>query len=261
MENGNGGMKELERAGGSGGVKGGEELFGGREVGVEAENAEENGAGVIEPAGGAEEAGEVHADFAFGWGAFEGGLPEFEGCGEVSLIGFDGAEVGGGFEGIGIDRESLLVEGGGFGEITALLSGEGEGAKKRGIVGRFTKRSQEKPFGLRLGHGHATGDDGLPCQGEVAGVLGGIGLVGKGNESGKRGRSGRLSGGSSGRLRMARDAVVGDLGVGDVGTLRRRHVAGSAVELILVMFGGKLFAVAGDAFGAKVGDAVFRGDR
>lgn len=58
-------------------------------------------------------------------------------------------------------------------------------------------------------------------------------------------------------MRIARDAVIGDLGVGDVGAEGSGHVAGSAVELILVMPGGELFAVAGNAFGAEVRDTIF----
>jgi len=245
-----------KRAGGSGGVEGGKELFGGREIGIEAQDTEKGGAGVVELAGGAVEAGEVHANFAFSGGTFEGGLPKFAGFGEVSLIGFDGGEVGGGFQGVGIEHESFLVERSGFGKIATLLGGEGKSAEKRGIIRRIGKRSLEKSFGLRLSHGHAAVDDGLPGESEVARIFGRIGSIQKGNESGNRG-GGWLRGGSGGRLGMSRDAVVGDLGVGDVGTLRHGHVAGSAVGLILVVFGGKLFAVARNAFDAEIGGAIF----
>lgn len=163
-------------------------MFGGREVGVEAEDAEEGGAGVVELVGAAVDAGEVHADFAFGRGAIESGLPEFEGFVEVPLIGFDRAEVVGGFEGIRIEGESFMVEGGGFGKIAAALDGVGEREKKRGIVGRFAESATEELLGLRLGQGHAAGNDGLPGEGKVAHVFRGIGSGGERNERGKRGR-------------------------------------------------------------------------
>lgn len=163
-------------------------MFGGREVGVEAEDAEERGAGVVELAGGAVDAGEVDADFALGRSATESGLPEFEGFVEVSLIGFDRAEVVGGFEGIGVEGESFLVERGGFGKIAPALDGVGEREKERGIVGRFAESSTKELLGLRLGQGHAAGHDGLPGEGKVARVFRGIGSGGERNERGKVGR-------------------------------------------------------------------------
>ena len=114
-------------------------------------------------------------------------MPELERLSEVSLVGLDGAEIGGRFKGVGIERESFLVERRRFGEIAALLCGVGESGEESGIVGIFAQCGLEEFLGLRLGHGHAGGDDGLPSKGEVSGVLGGIGRVGEGDEGRKSG--------------------------------------------------------------------------
>jgi len=235
-------------------------LFGGREVGIEAEDAEQSGAGVGELVGSAIKAGEVHADLTSARGAIESGLPKLQGFVELTLIGFDGAKIGGGFERIGVERESFLVERSSVGKIATLLRGIGESGEKSGIAGRFAESCLQEFFCLRLGHGHAARDDGLPGESEVACVSGGVGGVGKGNEGGEGGGGGGSRGGDSGGLRIARDAVVGDLRVGYVGTERSRHVATGAVRLVLVVPGGKFLAVAGDAFGAEVGDAIFECD-
>jgi len=61
-------------------------------------------------------------------------------------------------------------------------------------------------------------------------------------------------------MRIAWDAVIGDLRVGDIRTERRGHVARSTVELIAVMLCGEFFAVAGDTFAAEICHAILRRD-
>ena len=157
-------------------------MLGGREVGIEAEETKCRGPGEPELVGGTVEAGEVETDFGFAGSAIEGGLPEFESFGEAALSGVDGREVGCGFERVGIQRQSLRVQRRGFGEIAVLLSGVSKGDKQRGIVGRIAERGAKEFFGLRLGCGHAAGNNGLPGECEVPRISRGIGCVRKGDQ-------------------------------------------------------------------------------
>ena len=52
--------------------------------------------------------------------------------------------------------------------------------------------------------------------------------------------------------------MIGRLRVGDVGGGGPGHMARGAIGLLDVMFRGEGIAMAGEAFGAIVGDALFR---
>jgi hypothetical protein len=122
--------------------------FGGGEVGVELEDAGDEGAGFVELAGVAADVSEVYADGASARGAIEGVGPECDGAIEMASLGFDDAEVGGDVDLCGVGAEGVFVEFARFGDVAAALGEKGETVEQDGVFGMFEDGLIEMALGV-----------------------------------------------------------------------------------------------------------------
>ena len=139
------------------------------------EDAGDVGAGFVELARVAGDAGEVHPDGAATGSAIESVLPKRDGAVEMAGAGFNDAEICGGVDQFGIGLESVFVESARFRCVAATLRDEGKAVEQHGIVGMLDNRLIDVALGFDGGGGVAFLSDGFPREGEVARVAGGGG--------------------------------------------------------------------------------------
>ena len=221
--------------------------------------------------------GQVHADSASARRAFEIVGPQLDGATAVfparaSITPrFAPASII-----VRIDAESVLVEVARGGDVAAALRDEGEAVEQDGIFGMFDDGLMQVALGFGGGAGVAALRDRLPGQREIAGVASGrcraeAALARRSLPRETKLARARPAGGGkrtscavapacklcSGISRNLQNAMVGGLRVCDVRGVGARHVARSAIGLLGVMFRGERLFVAGEAFRAIEGDALF----